>query len=791
MLVPLSWLKEYVEIDEDIERLEELFIMTGSKVESIKKPGENIKNVVVGKVLEIENHPNADRLRVAKVDVGDQILTIVTGATNVKRGDYVPVAKVGAVLAGGLLINKTTFRGIESEGMMCSAEELGMDEDLLSPEKREGILILPELPLGDDVKKYLGLDDYIIEFEITTNRPDCLSIIGMAREAAAIFGRNVKYPEIKVSEKAKENIEDVLKIRIEDSDLCPRYAARVVKNVKIEESPLWIQKKLMACGVRPINNIVDITNYVMLEMGQPLHAFDYEKIAGNTIVVRRAKDGEKITTLDGRERVLSPDMLVIADIEKPSAIAGVMGGEYSEITEKTRTIIIESANFYGSSIRSTSKKLGLRTEASSRFEKGIDINLVPVALDRAAQLIEELGYGEVVKGVLDISYKKVEPREIAVRPEKINALLGTSLNISDMRSFLDRIDIKTRGENGKIYAIIPTYRMDITMEADIAEEIARFYGYDNIPETTIKNTELGYKTQEQNFEDMVKNYLIALGYYEVSTYSFYSPKVFDKLNLKEQNPLRNAVRILNPLGEDYSIMRTTLIPSVLDVLKTNISRGIMDVKIFEFGRRYFKEGDEYKETKTVALAISKPDSDFYDLKGDIEAVTGKLGIKDLDFIREEVEYLHPGRSAGLYADGRKLGIMGEIHPEVLENYEIEKRIYVAEINFEAVFEVSNLEKVYTPLPKYPAIERDIAVVVNDEIPSKEVQVLIRNTGGELLEEVMLFDIYKGVQIPEDKKSLAFTIRFRSKERTLTDDEVNNIMERIIKTLEEKLGARLR
>jgi len=794
MKVPMSWLNDYVDINMSPEEYAAGMTMSGSKVESIQKMGEEIQNVVVAKILSIEKHPDADSLQICQVDFGNEQTQIVTGATNIKVGDYVPVAKHGSKLPGGITIKKTKLRGVESNGMMCSIGELGLTKEDYPHAAEDGIFILEgQPPLGTDIKEVLGLNENVIEFEITSNRPDCFSVIGLARESAATFDKKLFYPEVKVQESGGD-VNDFASVEVLAPDLCPRYAARVVRNVKIQPSPKWLRDRLRACGVRPINNIVDITNYVMLEYGQPMHAFDLNYLAGRKIVVRRAKDNEVIRTLDDQERVLDSNMLVIADAEKPVAVAGVMGGANSEITDDTHIILFEAANFNASSVRLTAKKLGMRTEASSRFEKGLDVHLVEQALDRACQLVDELGAGEVVAGIIDVNNSNPKPIQLLLRPDKINTFLGTALKAEEMVDILRKLEFEVNSEDMMI--TVPSFRSDIETEADIAEEIARIYGYNNIPSTLLSGeTTQGQKTYKQKIESKVKDCLVGQGLSEIITYSFTNPKVFDDLNIPSDSVLRNAVTITNPLGEESSIMRTTTLASMLEVLSRNYSHRIDEVALFELGTIYLPKSlpvNELPEEKVMVTVGMYGGVDFYDLKGIVEELLHTLGIKEYTVEKESQNpSFHPGRTAKLYVNGKELGIFGEVHPAVLENFEIGIRSYVAMLDFNLLCNASNLNVKYKPLPKYPAVTRDISMLVNEQVMVKEIETVIKKCSGKLLEELKLFDVYKGKQIPEGMKSVAYSIVFRAADRTLTDEDVNHVFDKIVKALQENLGAQLR
>lgn len=796
MLLPIKWLKDYVKVDLDTKMIADGLTLSGSHVESIIGLNKGIDNVVVGKILSIEKHPNADKLLVCKVDIGSETLQIVTGATNLKEGDYVPVAKIGAKLPGGIDIQKTNFRGIDSYGMLCSLKELGYEDSVISKEMRDGIFVLDkEYPLGTSIVEILGLDDEVIEFEITPNRPDCLSIIGMARETSATFNIPLEEPEIRINNEV-DSIENYLNGIEAPSENCNRYYARVIKDVKIEPSPLWMQIRLMEAGVRPINNIVDITNFVMLEYGEPLHAFDLETVAGRKIIVRQAEEGEKIVTLDGVERELTSADLVIADTEKAIGIAGVMGGFNTEITDSTRYVLLEGANFNSKSIRLTSKRLGLRTEASTRFEKGIDPNLCHLAVDRVCQLIEEINAGVVVKGSMDVYKNPRKEESISLRPSRVRKILGVELSEDEMVEYLNRLDIKSEIEDNIIKSKIPTYRLDIESEIDLVEEIGRLYGFHNIESKPLMGAlTRGEKPYDKKIEELAKGILQAMGLNESMTYSFISPRAYDKIKVTEDSPLRKVIKLLNPLGEDYSVMRTTLLPNMLELLSRNYNRGVEECYVYEIGNIFIPKELPLKELPEERKVLSigfYGKEDFYFLKEVVNTLLESLGIKDVEYIREENNpSFHPGRTAIVLVDGKNIGILGEIHIDVLENYEMKKRAYVAQIDFHELVKLANLERKYKPLPKYPAVLRDLALVVKEDILVGDIEKIISKHGGGLIENIELFDIYRGDPIPEGMKSVAFSIIFRSHDRTLRDEEINEILEAIIKDLEVTFDAKLR
>lgn len=794
MLVPLKWLRDYVDIDIDTQEFADMMTMTGSKVEKVDFFGKETNGVEVCKILEIEQHPDADRLKVTKVEVANgEILQIVTNATNIKVGDYVPVARIGAVLPGDFKIKKGKLRGVLSEGMFCGAEELTIPSAFVEDHKKDGIYILDHqdsFELGMDVRDVLGINDALIEFEITSNRPDCRSIIGIAREAAVTLGKELKYPEIKV-----QAYDEEMSFEIDiQTDLCKRYCGRVVKDVKVGPSPYWMQRKLIEAGMRPISNIVDITNYVMLELGQPLHAFDLDDIKYNKMTVKMAEEGEKFTTLDGVERTLISDMLVIGNQDKTLDLAGIMGGENSEIKDTTTSIFIEGASFAKENIRATSKKLGLRTEASSRFEKGIDINLAEEAVNRACQLIEELGCGTVLNGMLDYYPQKEEVQKVTVNPVRINKLLGVNVPMDQFINILESLEFKCNLVSSEVLELeVPTFRLDITEDADILEEIARIYGYDNIPSASLEgNATAGVKTEKQKFIDNVKSNSIACGLNEILTYSFVSPRGVDKINLPADDEKRNFVKIMNPLGEETSVMRTTLIPNMLDVISTNISHKVEEVSAFECGNTFIPQEGLPIETKKYCVGMYGKEVDFFVLKGVIESVLNNVGLKGYEIEPETTNLIfHPGRCAKIVYNNIYIGTFGELHPDVIENYNLGQRVYVAEINIDTVFENLNLTKSYNPLPKYPSTSRDIALIVKDEVFVKQIEDIIKANGEDLVESYKLFDVYKGAQIEEGHKSIAYSITYRSKDKTLTDEDVAKVHEKILSELSEKLNANLR
>ncbi len=796
MNLSMKWLSDYIKKDIPVAEFCSGMTMSGSKVECYETEGSEVKNVVVGKLLSVVPHENSDHLVVCQVDVGQgEPIQIVTGAPNVKAGDIVPVALVGAELPGGIKIKKGKLRGVESCGMLCSLGELGLTINDFPYAIADGIFLIEEnCQIGQDIHAAIGLDDTAVEFEITSNRPDCLSVTGLAREAAATFNTPLCIEEPSFTG-TDEDINDILKVDIMNETLCPRYAAGIVKNVKIEPSPGWMRERLRASGIRPINNLVDITNYVMLEYGQPMHAFDLRYVKDSHIFVRNAKDGEEITTLDGQERKLSSEMLVIADSEKPIAVAGVMGGEYSGIMNDTTTVVFESAYFEPVQVRRTSKKLGLRTDASARYEKGMDAEGCIRSLTRALQLVQELGAGTPVASTIDV-IKNIKPRnEIEFDPNWINGFLGTDISREEMIRTLNSLDIEVK--DGK--CISPSFRIDLERPADIAEEIARIYGYNNIPSTTLTGTANAALTPEQKFIRNAENTMVSLGGYGILTYSFTSPKCFDRICLPADSTLRNTITIMNPLGEDTSIMRTTTLPSMLDILAGNYKNRNAAVKLYEIGKEYIPtgEGKLPLEPSRLTIGMYGDNADFFDMKGTIDTLLSEIGIHDCEYVRAsecdtfpEVCALHPGRSAVILCGETPIGYLGEIHPQVQENYGFGVRVYVAKLNLTEMLPLAKTEVSYKETPKFPAITRDLSLLCEDSLPVGTMEKTIKNAVGKILEKVMLFDVYKGQQIAEGMKSVSFSISMRSADGTLTDEQADAAMKRVLKALGE-LGVSLR
>ena len=798
MVLSREWLSEFTDIKATDKEYCDAMTLSGSKVEGYEIVGEEISNVVVGQIKTIVRHENSDHMWICTVDVGKAApVAIVTGAQNLHEGDFVPAALDGATLPGGVEIHTGKLRGVESEGMLCSLKELGLTIHDFPHAIEDGIFVLcndPELQNnmkpGDDIKTVCGLGDTVVEFEITNNRADCLSVIGLARESAATFGTELKLHKPVVKGGAG-NIAEHLSVEIADKTLCPRYTAKMVKNIKIAPSPKWLRQRLRDNGVRPINNIVDITNYVMLEYGQPMHAFDYACVKGNKIVVRRAAEGETLTTLDGNVRAITPDMLVIADEKEPIGLAGVMGGGNSEITEDTKMIVFESANFNGTSVRKTAIALGMRTDASGRFEKGLDImNTIP-AVERACELVELLGAGEVLDGTIDVMAGEYKQVKLPLEPERVNALLGTDIDRDFMVKVLEKLDFTMDGNT----ICVPSFRQDIEHYADIAEEVARFYGYDKIVPTVFRGaaTKGGYDNK-QNFESSISSLCRGMGYYEVMTYSFGSKSAWDKIHLPADSELRNAFVIQNPLGEDTSVMRTTALPSMLDVLSTNLAKRNLAVKLFELATIYLpeKDGELADERSILTMGAYGEGTDFFSLKGSVEALFGALRIKDVRFESiSDIAAYHPGRCAAIYSGSTKIGVMGQIHPLVANEYGMGTEVFTAELYVREMMDCTDGEPTYSPLPKFPAMTRDIAVVCDNAITVAALTETMKSAGGEYLESCKLFDIYTGTGIPAGKKSVAFSLSIRAKDQTLTVEHAEEIVSSILAKLEKVHGAVIR
>ena len=790
-----KWLnEEFVDLSGVPDReFVETMTIAGQKVETYERLDAELRNVVVGRVVSITRHTNSDHMWVCQIDVGaGEPVQIVTGAQNVHEGDLVPVAQHNSWLPGGVHIIKGKLRGEVSNGMLCSLKELGLTLNDFPDAIEDGIWILQEdCKPGDDINTVIGNDDTVVDFEITNNRPDCYSILGLAREAAAAFNKPMRHHDPVVRGGAAGELSELLEVEVPAEDLCRRYTARMVRNVKIAPSPKWLRQRLRANGVRPINNIVDITNYVMLEYGQPMHAFDYRYVGSGKIIVRRSEPGETLTTLDGNVRTLTPGMLVIADETKPIGLAGIMGGENSEIMDDTVDVVFESANFNGTSIRQTALALGMRTEASGKFEKNIDPLLTLPAVDRACELVELLGAGEVMDGVIDVLNDIPEPRTIELEPDRINALLGTDISEADMVEYLRRLEIPVEGHEIRV----PSWRPDLVGMADIAEEVGRLFGYNNIPTTTFRGaaTEGGY-TEAMKLENRAGSLCRSFGYSEILTYSFVSPSIFDQIRLPEDSSLRNAMRIQNPLGEDASIMRTVALPSMLAILARNNAYHNDAVKLYELAKVYLPKPGQIlpDEPKHLVLGTYGEHEDFFKMKGEIEAFLRGMNVPEARYTAEKHDpTFHPGRCARVSVGGVDLGCFGQIHPLVARSYGIDGEIFAAELNFTALLSLQLPEKTYTPLPKYPAVTRDIAVVCDEAVTVAALSDCIRAAGGKLLRSVELFDIYRGKGIASGSKSAAFRLTLRADDRTLTDADSDGVVSAVLAALEKELNAKLR
>ena len=790
-----KWLNEdFVDLSQvsDKEFVETLTVF-GQKVETYERMDAEVKNVVVGKVLSMVRHPNSDHMWICQVDVGkEEPVQIVTGAQNVTEGDLVPVALHNSWLPGGVHITKGKLRGELSNGMLCSFAELGLTQNDFPDAYADGIWILnnEDCQVGQDINQVIGNDDTVVDFEITNNRPDCYSIIGLAREAAAAFGKHMRHHEPVVHGSDAGSIYDYLDVEVPATELCNRYSSRMVANVKIGPSPKWLRQRLRANGVRPINNIVDITNYVMLEYGQPMHAFDYRYVSSGKIVVREAEEGETLTTLDGNVRNLKAGMLVIADENRAIGLAGIMGGENSEIMDDTTMVVFESANFNGTSIRQTALALGMRTEASGKFEKNLDPMMTIPAVQRACELVELLQCGDVLEGTIDVINYVPEPKKLTLECDKINRLLGTDISREDMVKYLNLLEIPVEGDT----ILVPSFRPDLNLMADIAEEVGRSYGYNEIPTTAFKNATQGGYTPEMLMENKAGVLCRGMGYSEIITYSFVSPAIFDQIRLPGDSPLRNALRIQNPLGEDTSIMRTIALPSMMEILSRNNAYHNKAVKLYELAKIYLPvEGQVLpEEPKMLMLGTYGANETFFTLKGEVEAIFAGLRLKKASYTACSTNpSYHPGRCAVLSIDGEEVGVIGQVHPLVAKNYGIDTDVYCAEINFTKLFACRLPDATYTPLPKYPAVSRDLALVCGEEITVAQAEDVITAAAGKLLRSVKLFDIYRGVGVPEGKKSMAFSLELRADDRTLTDTDSEAVTAKVLQALQEKLGAILR
>ena len=810
MNTPLSWIKDYVpELSCGAQEYSDRMTLSGTKVEGYKELGKNLKNIVIGEILSVEKHPDADKLVVCQVNVGARTIQIVTGAPNVavgSHGQYVAVVLDGGKVAGGhdggplpengIEIKAGKLRGVESDGMMCSIEELGSDRNAYPLAPESGIYIFDdavrkelELKPGDDAVAALGLDDVVVEYEITSNRVDCYAILGIAREAAATFGKKFVMPKVNKTGNG-EDINDYLRVRVEDTRLCPRYTARMVKNIKFAPSPEWMQKRLRNSGIRPINNLVDITNFVMEEYGQPMHAYDYDLIAGHEIVVKCANDGDTFQTLDGQERKLDHSVLMINDAEKAIGIAGIMGGENSKITDEVHTVVFESANFDGVNVRLSAKKAGLRTDASSIFEKGLDPNNAQAAIDRACELVEELGCGEVVGGMIDVYPVKDEPVRIPFEPERINALLGTKISPEEMKEIFRKIDLSFDEQTNEVIA--PTFRRDLHCMADLAEEVLRFHGYDRIESTLpVGEATTGKLSYKLRIDQVARNIAEFAGFSHAMTYAFESPKAYDRLLIPAEDTLRHAIVIQNPLGEDFSIMRTQPLNAMLTALSTNYNRRNADVKLYDMANIYLPKAlpltELPDEREQLTLGAYGGDVDFFVMKGVIEEFFEHVGMKAKVHYDPDCErpYLHPGRKADVVYDGQRVGYLGEVHPQVSENYGFKEgtRVYIAVLDMPALLPYTTFERRYEGIAKYPATTRDISMLVPKNVLVGQIEDVLAQRGGKILESYRLFDIYEGSQVKEGYKSVAYALSFRAKDRTLTDDEVNAAMRKILNGLE--------
>ncbi len=803
MVTSLKWLKTYVPgLHSSAQEYMDAMTLSGTKVEGYKQLDADLEGIVIGQVLSVEPHPDADRLVVCQVDIGTETIQIVTGAPNVVAQAKVAVVVSGGKVAGthadgtvegGVVIKTGKLRGVESCGMMCSIEELGSSPDYYPDACEDGIYLLPDdAPVGEDAVAYLGLDDVVVEYEITSNRVDCFSVLGIAREAAATFDTEFVPPVVPATDSGGE-VEEYIKVMVADPDLCARYTARVVKNIRLAPSPAWMQQRLAAHGIRPINNIVDITNYVMEEYGQPMHAYDLDTIAGREIIVRRAHDGERFVTLDGQERILDPSVLMICDGEKPVGLAGIMGGENSMITDDVKTMLFEAACFDGTNIRLSSKKVGLRTDASSKFEKGLDPNLAIDAMNRACQLIEELDAGDVVDGVVDVYDRPMEGHRIPFDSKRINQLLGTDLDADTMKGYFKKIALGFDDDTQEVVA--PSWRQDLIRDADLAEEVARFYGYDKIPTTLPRATTAGKLSDKLLMESVVRDVARSCGFSQGMAYSFESPKVFDRLRIPEGDPLRNAIVIANPLGEDFSIMRTIPVNGMLLSLETNYNRRNQDVRLYELGNIYLPKElplTELPEERMQATFAFYGDGDFYTMKGVVEALFAAFGLKKRPEYNAQSGYpfLHPGRQAGVLYDGEEIAYLGEVHPAVAEDYGIKETAYLAVVDLPTLFATADFAIKYEPVAKFPAMTRDLSLVVPKAVPAGEIEAMFLQRGGKMLESFELFDLYEGSQIAEGYKSLAYTLTFRLKDRTLTEDDITSVMKKILNGL-DRMGIELR
>lgn len=816
MLASLEWLKQYVDINISTAELCDKITRVGLEVDTVTQLGQGLEGVVTGKVMEISRHPNSDHLWVCMMDYGQggDPVQILTGAQNVHQYDIVPVAKVGAVLPPsgrnpeGMKLKKAKMRGLDSFGMLCSADELGIDSKLLLPEQRNGIFILPpDTPVGEDIKKVLGLDDTVIDIDLTSNRADCFSILGLAREISAITDCPLKPPAMDVAEAAGGKASDYVHIKIDAPELCSRFSTRVLKDIKIAPSPEWMQNRLRACGVRPISNVVDVTNYVMLELGQPMHAYDADKVAGRTLIVRRAAEGEKLITLDDKERILNPSMITIGDAEKAAGLGGVMGGLLTEVTSETKNVILEAASFHGPSIRRTSRALGLRSEASGRFERGVDTICTHNALNRAAHLLEQMGACETFSGIVEAYPEEVKPAVIKTTAAKINGRIGFAISREEIVAILQKLGFGVAEQGEELVITAPSWRRDIECDADISEEVARMHGYDYIEshQPELKITQ-GTQSVLDDVKDAVQDYMTAAGLNEMMTYSFIKATAFDKMLLPQDDKRCSCIELLNPITDAFSVMRTTMLPSALQTASFNLRNHNGSVALFEVGRVFLPKAlplAEAPEERPVLTAVisgrrealnwcaSKENVDFYDMKGLVEGLLAALQVKDYTLARSAEPYLHPGKSCDILLDGKVIGSFGEVHPTAQENFELDQTVYVLEMAIEPLIAGATAVPKYQRLPKYPAMSRDIAVVVPQDVSNAEIESVIRANAGELLRAVRVFDIYTGKQVAAGCKSMAFNLTYQADDRTLTDAEVDASMQQVIAQVAETYKAKLR
>ncbi len=809
MLASIAWLKRYVDIDVTPEELADRLTRVGLEVESVIHQGAGISGVLAGKVTAIERNPDSDHLWVCQMDYGSgEIVQIQTGAQNVKLGDMVPVATIGAELPNGMKLKKVKMANVYSYGMLCSANELGIDSKLLLPEQREGILILsPDTPIGADIKDVLGLNDTVLDIDLTANKQDCFCMTGIAREAAAVLGKTMRMPDMTVKEAAGGNVNDMMRNEIEIPELCSRFTNRVLKNIKIMPSPDWMQNELRACSVRPINNVVDVTNYVMMELGQPMHAYDYDTLKDHALIVRRAKPGEHLQTLDDQDRSLTTDMITIADTEKAVGLGGVMGGLITEVTDKTTTVILEAAAFNGPSIRRTSKALGLRSEASMRFERGVDIANCHRALDRAAHLLEEMGACETVCGIADAYPVPYKPAVVTVTPEAINTRIGVEIPKEEMIEILTRLQFDVKEEKGALVITAPTWRQDVTCDADISEEIARMHSYDKIeshnPELALRQ---GKEDPMEEVKSEAEDYLASAGLDEVMTYTFIHPSFMDKMMLRADDSRRNVIKLMNPISDEFGVMRTTMLPSLLNTAAYNLARQAESVKIFEVGRVYLPKSlplTEHPEERRIIGAVmsgrrndlswtsGKDSVDFYDMKGVVEGLLAKMQLTDYELIPNEQVYMHPGKSCAVRAGGKVIGYFGCLHPTAAANFDVPEETYVLELELAPLAESALRVPQYVHLAKFPGTSRDIAVVVPKEVTVKELEGVLRANAGELLKGIRVFDVYTGKQVAEGCKSVAFNLTFQAEDRTLTDGEIDPIIKNLVAKVAEAYEAQLR